>query len=43
MDVCYYPRLILNNSLLYIACVMFYLEDTKFCLPLEEVMKVELW
>ena len=42
MDVGYYPRLILNKSLLYIACVMFYLEDTKFCLPLEEVMKVEL-
>jgi len=41
MDVCYYPRLVLNNSLLYIACVMFYLEDTKFCLPLEEVMKCE--
>jgi len=41
MDVCYYPRLILNNSLLYIARVMFYLEDSKFCLPLEEVMKCE--
>jgi len=29
------------KSLLYIARVMFYLEDTKFCLPLEEVMKCE--
>ena len=42
MDMGYYPRLILNNSLLYIACVMFYLEDTRFSLPLEKVMRCEI-
>lgn len=42
MDMGYYPRIILNKTLLYIACVMFYLEDTKFCLPLEESMRCEM-
>ena len=28
-----------NNTLLYVAYICFFLEDTKFFLPLEDVMK----
>lgn len=29
-----------NNLVLYIAFICYYLDETKFCLPLDEVMKI---
>ena len=32
-----------HKTVLYLAFVFFYLEDTSFCLPLEDVMLDDQW
>jgi hypothetical protein len=34
-----YMKKIFEQSLLYIAHILFYIEDTNFFLPLEQIMK----
>ena len=29
-----------NNLILYVAFMCYYLDETKFCLPLDEVMRI---